>query len=235
VLNAATLLVLEQSLIFGSLPRAMLQQIGGMAQIKELAAGEFLFREGEPGSALFGVISGEIRIQTSSKDGRDFNLNTIGAGEIIGEIAFLDGGTRTASGRALVSSTLFSVPRPPLMVLLQKQPQIAIRLLELVCQRVRWTSDQVAEFAFVPPAARLARRVLHLARSARTSADGSTLEVRISQAELARFLGVSRQIVNGYLQNWRQLGAISLARGCIRIADEPLLEELMLTQATATD
>ena len=215
--NLSTRLVLQQNPIFGALSPDLIERLTKMARNRKYGAGEIVFREGEPGDVLLGVISGNIDIQAGSDDGRSLNLNRICAGEIIGEIAFLDGGPRTASGKATEPTLCFAIPRKPFRALMKDRSELAEQLLQLLCQRLRWTSDRVVDFAFLTPQARLGRRLLHLAAEAQ--------EVLISQAELARFLGLSRQAVNGYLRDWQDLGAVQLRRGKIEIrsADKLLL------------
>ena len=216
--NLSAKLVLQQSPIFGALSSELIDQLVGMGRNRTYSAGDLIFREGDPGDFLLGVISGEIDIRASSSDGQSLNLNRINPGEIIGEIAFLDGGPRTASGYAATSTVCFVIPRAPFLRLMQTRAELAVQLLLLVCERVRWTSDRVADFAFLTPQARLGRHLLHLAAEQR--------EVRISQAELARYLGVSRQVVNGYLRDWQASGAVVLKRGRIAIASSSELAKL---------
>ena len=140
------------------------------------------------------------------------------SGEIVGEIAFLDGGTRTATGRAAQPSTCFMIQRAPFMKLLKTEPQLTVHLLELVCQRVRWTSKLVADSAFLSVPERLASRLTELLATEDTDAYGQ-FEVRLSQIELAHFLGVSRQVVNGHLQRWQKQGFVTLSRGSIVVHD----------------
>lgn len=220
--NVAARLVLKNNPIFGTLPNEVLDSLAEMATSRGYQNGEVVFNEGEPGNLLLGLISGRIRIQASSNDGRALNLNMIMPGEIIGEIAFLDGGLRTASGLAEGSIRVFSIAQRPFFKLLRDQPELAIHLMQLVCQRVRWTSLQLADFAFLTPPARLATQLLHL-RDNKGDAALESADIHISQAELARFLGVSRQVVNGYLRDWQAKGALLLKRGRIHVTDEPTL------------
>jgi len=211
-------LVLQQNPIFGTLSSELIDLLAGMSRNRRFDPGDLVFREGEPGDSLLGVISGAINIRTSSSDGQTLNLNRINPGEVIGEIAFLDGGPRTASGYAMVPTVCFAIPRPPFLQLLHSRTELAVQLLLLVCDRVRWTSDRVADFAFLTPPARLGRHLLHLAAEQQ--------EVRISQAELASYLGVSRQLVNGYLREWQSSGAVELKRGRIAINSSAKLAQL---------
>jgi len=207
----STKLVLQHSPIFGSLDDGVVDALVGMSTTQNYHDGESIFREGEAGDVLIGVISGSINIHTNSRDGQLLNLNRIYPGEVIGEIAFLDGGTRTASGEATEQTQCFTIKRAPFIELMRERSELAEQLLILVCQRVRWTSDRVADFAFLTPQARLGRRLVLLAADAR--------EVQISQAELANFLGISRQAVNGYLRDWQIRGTVELYRGRIVILD----------------
>ena len=217
----ATQLVLKQNPIFGKLPEARLAELAEMSTIRQYQPGELVFCEGDAGNFLYGVIAGCIRIHTTAVDGRALNLNRIQAGDIIGEIAFLDGGPRTASGEASETTTCFRLPRPAFMAFLEQHPKLAIELLRLVCERVRWVNVQVADFAFLTPAARLARRLTQLL----TLNQPPSAVVAISQAELASFLGLSRQVVNSYLRTWQTQGAVTLSRGAIQINSvEQLLE-----------
>ena len=223
--NVAALLVLKNSPIFGTLPADVLDALAAMATNRGYEHGELVFSEGDPGDLLLGVITGRIRIQASSSDGRSLNLNMIMPGEIIGEIAFLDGGPRTASGLAEGLITVFSIPQRPFFKLLRQQPELAIHLMQLVCQRVRWTSLQLADFAFLSPPARLANQLMQLRDKKRDDSPGGDATINISQAELARFLGLSRQVVNGYLREWQDQAALVLKRGKIHISDDQALRQ----------
>jgi CRP-like cAMP-binding protein len=157
-----------------------------------------------------------LLITTTSASGQQLHLNVLEAGEIIGEIAFLDGGLRTATGSAAESTTCFEIDRAAFFQLLERRPQLAVHLLQLLCKRARWMARLVADSIFLSVPERLATRLRDLAKPAEHSLE---VEVRISQTELAQFLGVSRQVVNGYLRDWERAGRVDLRRGAIRIRD----------------
>lgn len=214
--NAGAASVLRNSPIFEGIPADILAKVVALCQNRDYRRGETVFVEGQPGTNLFGVISGRIIITTGSAEGQELNLNVVEAGEIVGEIAFLDGGMRTATGRAAEPTKCFAIERAPFFQLLERTPTLSTHLLQLVCRRVRWMTRMVADSAFLTVPQRLAARLGHLARPA---SSGSGVEVRISQAELAQFLGITRQVVNSYLRAWQREGRVELARGVIRIAD----------------
>lgn len=214
--NAGAASVLRNNAIFQGLSPDLLANVTVLCENREYQRGETIFTEGQPGTRLYGVISGRLIITTSSADGQELNLNVAEAGEILGEIAFLDGGPRTATGRAAATSLCFSIDRAPFFRLLERSPELSTHLLQLVCKRVRWMSHLVADSAFLSVPQRMATRLSLLAKP---DADGRGAEVKISQAELAQFLGITRQVVNQYLRAWQRDGLVTLTRGTIRIRD----------------
>ena len=215
--NAAAADILSASPAFGGLDSDSIRAVEALCVNRRYQPGQTVFRQGEPGTALFGVIAGKIRVSVSSEDGQELNLNLIEPGEIVGEIAFIDGGPRTATGTAAAPTTCFTIARAPFFALLDRRPQISRHLLNLLCERVRWTSRLVADSAFLSVPDRMLTRLRDLAPSGDRLPDGR-VRVRISQQELADYLGVSRQVVNGYLRRWQAEGKVVLGRGAITLA-----------------
>jgi CRP/FNR family cyclic AMP-dependent transcriptional regulator len=153
-------------------------------------------------------------------------------GDTFGEIAVMDGLPRTANAVALDQSTLIVIQRSDFLSLLETQPQLAIHLLKLMCERLRWTSELVEESAFMAGPARLAKRLLILASLHGRAARVGQLELRISQGELARFLGISRQIVNQHLAEWRRHGWVELGRTQIVIHNTDALRAVIAEAAS---
>ena len=211
-MNIGAKTILSNSILFRGLHRSDLEALAELAVNRQYEPGEQLFRQGEPGQHLFGVLSGAVRISAQSEDGREVHLNLLGAGEVIGEIALLDGGARTATGIAVEPTMACVIPRTGFLDYLARHPAVAQGVIELLCERVRWTSSLIEDSAFHSVPERLARRLKGLAGE-----QGG--EVRISQNDLARFLNVSRQVVNGYLKDWQRRGLIDLKRGRIVVHD----------------
>lgn len=211
-MNVGAKTVLAGSPLFRGVDRTTLDALAELAANRTYAAGEQVFRQGDPGRHLFGVLSGKVRISAESEDGREVHLNLLGAGSLMGEIALLDGGPRTATGICVETSTLFAIERVRFLAFMERHAKVAQGVIELLCERVRWTSALLEDSAFQPVPVRLARRLNGLA-------GGEGGEVRISQTDLARFLNVSRQVVNGYLMEWQKLGQIEVSRGRVRVLD----------------
>jgi CRP/FNR family transcriptional regulator, cyclic AMP receptor protein len=198
--------------LFAGLGEDAIGSIAGLCTRRQLDAGEVLFQKGDKGDALYGVRRGRIRIETGTAGGGRLTLNMLGPGDLFGEIALFDGQPRTADAISAEPSELFMVRRSDFLAYLEREPRITVRLLELLCQRIRWVSDRMEEAVLLPLHARLARRLCALA-------DDFGSEVHISQEELGIYVGAARESVNRQLQEWRRAGIIELRRGRISLLD----------------
>ncbi|QIG96515.1 MULTISPECIES: Crp/Fnr family transcriptional regulator [unclassified Bradyrhizobium] len=202
--------ILKMNPMFADLGADELQRLSGLCHTQQLSAGEVLFQKGDPGDALFGVRRGQIRIETGASDGSRLTLNFMGSGDLFGEVAVLDGQDRTADATAGEASELFVLRRGDFLSFLEREPKVAVRLIELLCQRIRWQSERMEESVLQPLPVRLARRLCALAEDF-----GS--EVHISQEQLGIFVGAARESVNRQLQTWRKDGIVDLQRGRIML------------------
>jgi len=184
-----------------------------------------LFSQGDAGDGFFAVISGRIRISSSSPDGQEIHITEFGPGDTFGEIALIDGGPRTATAMAATNAELFKIRRGSFVQLLGDQPDLCFQLLVRLCERVRWTSELVEDLTFLDVPAQLAKRLSLLARHLGTEVPGG-VELRLSQSELADFLGISRQAVNTHLQTWSQRGWLELTRGRVMISNMDGLSQI---------
>ena len=194
-LEFATLLGMNP--LFSGLGEDAIRGIAGLCTRRALDSGEVLFQKGDKGDALFGVRRGRVRIETGTAAGGRLTLNVLGPGDLFGEIALFDGQPRTADAIAAETSELFTVRRSDFLAYLEREPRVTLRLLEMLCQRIRWVSDRMEEAVLLPLHARLARRLCMLAEDF-----GS--EVHISQEELGVYVGAARESVNRQLQEWRR-------------------------------
>lgn len=226
--------ILERSRLFRDLPAAALQKITALATRRAFTPGSLIFSQGDPGDALYGVVSGRVRISASGQDGREMFLNIMEPGDTFGEIALLDGAPRTATASATAQSELILIKREPFLSLLQQEPKVTFHLLQLLCQRIRWTSGLAEDSALLASPARLARRLLSLARLQGPEPQRSA-RLALSQEEIARFLGLSRQMVNQYLQQWKAQGWVALGRGQITLVDQRALQSIASGSDVAAD
>lgn len=211
--------VLEHNFLFHGLPAPSIDAIARLAHRKTYEKGVQIFNQGDDGDALYGVASGRVRIFTADDKGHEVSLNVLGPGDTFGEIALLDGLPRTASAAAIEPSKLVIIPRSQFVEHLERDSGLAMHLMKLLCERLRWVSDLIEESSFLAGPARVAKRLSILVETYGRPLPGSGTELVISQAELGQFLGISRQIINQYLRSWCEHGWVELKRGRIVVYD----------------
>jgi CRP-like cAMP-binding protein len=222
--------VIERNRLFRGLPSATLDRIAALAMRRAYGRGETIFAQSDPGDGLYGVVTGRVRISASAPDGKELFLNIMEPGDTFGEIALLDGRQRTASASATVPTEVLVILRDQFFALLRREPELVSHLLELLCQRLRWISGLTGESALLPVPARLARRLLSLGKlHGQASAKG--IRLSISQEEMGRFVGLSRQIVNQHLQHWKAQRWVGLGRGSITILEPDALQDIAANDA----
>lgn len=218
--------------LFRDLERTTLARVASLGTTRRLGDGESLFLKGDPGDALYGVLSGKVRISTSAPNGKELILSILEPGGVFGEIALLDGKPRSADATAMGATTLFTLARGEFTRFLTGEPKVAVHFIEMVCDRLRTTNDLIEDAAFLALPARLAKRLLSFCHSSVDLADRATTEIHISQAEIGQLLATSRESVNRLLQEWREEGWVSLGRGRVIIHDHQALQDIVVT---ATD
>src|ERR1700694_1694994 len=159
---SSKLAVLRKHPIFSDLDPAALDQLSRYAKHTTLKRGTTIVSKGDPGNSLIAVISGTVKISVSSPDGRSAILNLIGPGETFGEIAVLDGLARTADATANTNCEIYVIDRRDFLPFVRSQPALAMKFIELLCKRLRWTSDQVEEVILQNLPGRLASALLRL-------------------------------------------------------------------------
>ena len=209
-LDFATLLAVNP--LFSGLGADSIKVIAALCQRRQLAAGQVLFIKGDVGDALYGVRRGQIRIESGTESGERLIIDVLGAGDLFGEIALLDGRPRTADAIAAEEAELFVLPRDQFLRYLEREPHLAVKIIELLCGRIRSTNERMEETLFLPLQARLARRLVTLTEDFGT-------EVHMTQEQLAALMGVARESVNRQLNEWRESGIVKLSRGRIWVLD----------------
>ena len=218
--------LLGKSFIFEALDDRARQELANFSFIKRYTAGDTIFTMGEPGQSMMALAEGTVRVSMFTPSDREVTLNDLQAGDVFGEIAMLDGQERSASVKALTNCTLVVLERRALLDLLNRNPDLSIRLIELLCQRVRRSDERMIEIAFLDLPARLAKLVLRLSVAAPASEEKPLGKLSQSQSELAGMIGNSRENVNRCLRRWQKAELVDLKDGWLIIKDRARLEAL---------
>jgi len=217
--------LIERHPLFAGLAAKVHEELLAQSILRQVNGGGIIFEQGEPGLALYGIVEGRVRIYSVGTGRGEVTLNILEAGEVFGEIAMLDGGTRTASALALEPAVLLQLRRESVLATMRRHPELAERIVLLLCRRLRWTSDLIEDAAFLPLPARLAKRLLALAQA--HGQTDSRLHLRLSQRQLATLVGASREAVNKLLAQWREEGLIQLQRQDLYLKDRQALQRIV--------
>ncbi len=212
-LPSAHLALLQRQSLFGELEQDQLERLASYAKTNNVPAGTTIFSKGDPGTALFAILSGTVKITVPAADGREAVFNMLQDGDIFGEIALLDGYPRTADAVATAASELLVIERRDFLIFVERNPKVALKIIELLCRRLRWASEHFEEAVLENLSVRLARTLLRLIKDGDAVADTAT--IKITQQELSQVLGASRESVNRQLRAWETQSWIELDRGGI--------------------
>jgi CRP-like cAMP-binding protein len=201
--------------LLARLPEADLKALASRGRVRSYRAGAVLFREGDPGDALYVVVDGSVRVAVLSAAGEEATVALLGPGEFVGDLALLDGRPRSASAIAHRATKTLVVTREHFRRWLSERPKASFALLEALSMRVRRTDEALADLSFLGLPQRLAKRLLALTSESE--------RLRITQAELASMLGVSRESVNKQLNQFAREGWIALGRGSVTVLNREAL------------
>ena len=193
-----------------------------------LSKGEKLFLHGDVASDVFIIVAGHVKLTVASHDGRQVLVEVRGYGDLIGELALLGDGTRSASAFALTSPTEFLVvSRRSFEELMLADPAMNRALLEDLAEKLRMSAFRQLELAVDDVSGRVVRRLIELAeRFGEVAEDGTaTLRSPITQQDIADWAGVSRQVVVKELRTLRDAGAIETQGSRFTLIDRNVLDE----------
>jgi CRP-like cAMP-binding protein len=204
-----------------------LRRLAANATLVRHPAHTTIFQKGDPGDSMMAVIRGRVKICTYSGEGRELVLNIIDHGGLFGEIALLDGQPRTADAVTLEETDILVLERNRLLPFLTANPEIIIRLISVICQRLRQTSEHLEDALLREAPSRLARGLLRLAGTfGRPSTDGVRLNIKLSQQQIGNLVGISRESINKHIVDWTRAGYLAVQSGFITIRDREAIEKI---------
>ena len=221
--------VLSEHELLGHLKPKELKKLLASARVQRFGMGEILFRRGDRGDKLFVVLSGRITIGTRLGPGKVNVLDVLGEGRIFGEVALLDGAERATDAVALVESRLMVHERGDFTSFLDDHGEAAQRLMAALCERIRSMSEpesyQAVRFAKLP--VRLAKKLLLLAEVyGESTRHGVRIDLNLSQGDLGKMTGTSREGINKQMRSWRKQGLIEDDAGTITISNLKQLKRI---------
>jgi CRP/FNR family transcriptional regulator, cyclic AMP receptor protein len=211
--------LLARSELFSAFDRATLERLVEDARRVQCERNFVLFEEADEANELFVVESGRIAIARRSIDGRESLVALMESGDVFGEMPLFDGGTRSATARALERSVVLRFPYSAVKAALEADPARLWNVVALLAERLRVTDSALADAVLLDVTGRTAKRLLELA------GDQEEFQLPITQEELAGLVGASRERVNKAIAAFIRLGWIEQADRRYRITERERLAQ----------
>jgi len=215
--------ILIRHWLFSVLPGKVIANLSNQFSTRQYKKGQYIFHQDDAANRLFVILKGEVSIETVSLEGKVTKISHLNENEIFGEFALVDRKGRSASAKAIKSSTLASLPDNVFDDLLNRYPEFTKNLLKILVTRLRDTNKQVESIVTLSLIQRTAHLLLDIA--------GKTgPEIQTTQTELAERLFATREKVNSKLKQLERIGAIKTGHGKILVRNaDLLLAQLQLT------
>jgi CRP/FNR family cyclic AMP-dependent transcriptional regulator len=219
--------ILAGHFLLKHLPPADLSRLAASAALVRHRPNATIFQKGDPGDSMMAVVGGRVKICAYSADGKELVLNIIDRGSLFGEIALLDGQPRSADAVAIEDTELLVLERTRLMPFLTGNADTAARMITVLCQRLRQTSEVLEDALLRDAPSRVARGLLRLAGTfGKPEGRGVRLDIRLSQQQIGSLIGISRESTNKLIVEWTRAGCLAVNHGFITILDRDALETL---------
>lgn len=205
--------------LLADLESGEVERIAQVAVPRAYPKGARVFHEGDESDACYVIRSGEIRVTREHSDGRAIALATLGPGELVGELAMLDGGARSASIEALTDVELIALSAADMRGLLERNAGITAKLVIALTRRLRETNERISRQSFQTVPSRVAGVLSQLVaeENAETGRDGVT--IRMNQVDLAQLAGTSRESVSRFLAVLERAGVVRVGRGRVTVLE----------------
>ncbi|QGP92895.1 Anaerobic regulatory protein [Neomoorella glycerini] len=209
---------LRQVPVFADLSPEELQHIASLAIFRRYRKNMYIFMEGEPGDAIYFVKKGAIKLFQVLEDGREKILHFVREGEIFAEVLLFEGGPYPATAETLEDTEVGIIRNADMERLLSRHGEMAVKIIKVMSRRLRQAQEHIRDLALKGAYGRLASTLLQLARDYGTPReDGVTIDLNLSQQELASLIGTSRETVARILSDFKRLGAVGVERQRITI------------------
>ncbi len=204
--------------LFAELDEDDLERFSRVAIPRSYPEGTRVFHEGDHSDACYIVKSGTFRVTREHPDGRAITLATLGEGDIVGELAMLDGEVRSASVETLGGDgELLALPAKDVRALLERHPEITVKFVAALTRRLRAANERISRQSFQTVPSRVAGVLSQMV--AEEGEEGRQITIRMNQADLAQLAGTSRESVSRFLADLERSGVVRAGRGQVTILE----------------
>lgn len=203
--------------LFSSLDEKDITPLITHFKTRKYRKGQILFVEGDIGSQVYFVLSGQIKLSKILPDGNEQILDWCGPYDSLAEILLLEAGSYPATAEAVKESTLLVLTNEGMPQLLENHPRLGVALIRTLNKRLRMNQEFIRVLTSRSTAGILAMILLRLAKPADTLGNPIYVDGNLTHKDLASMIGTSRELVNRTLNQWKKSGLIHLKEGRLEI------------------
>lgn len=219
--------ILKRSELFAGVPAAALAELQAVSFRKRLAAGEVLFRQGDPVDAFYVVIVGRLRVTQTTPEGQQVIMRYLGPGQMAGYTMLTGGAQHPGTAMALDDSHLFGWPVATMRELMARHAAIALNAAAVLGERYHEMQVRLRELSTERVEQRIAHTVLRLARQAgHRTARGIEIAFPLSRQDLAEMTGTTLHTVSRTLSAWEEKGIVDSGRRRVIVCKADVLETM---------
>ena len=218
--------ILAQVPLFKHLPDEGLADLGKKLRQRRFERDQIIFHKNDPGSTLYIIISGKVKIALPSAEGENVLVALLSTGDFFGELSLFDGEPRSATSIAAEATDILTLDQEDLFEYLMGNPMASKEIFAELSLRLRRTDELLSDAAFCDLSTRLSKRILDLAERYGQSLEGggTRINLRMRQQDFADMVGVTRESVNKILKTYKMKGLIRMEKGYVSILDQEALE-----------
>lgn len=210
--------------IFNSLEKEDLELLANATQEVTYPKGKTIISSEEIGSTFFIVKSGRVKVTAEAFGGREIVLTTLHPLAFFGEMSIIDGEPRSASIIALEETKLITMEREVFLRILHRYPQITIKILTILCQRLRRADELIQGLRFLSASGRTIQMLFKLSdEHGVTTREGMLIDTKLTHQELASLSGTSKESMRKIIRDFKEKGYIKFEQGKITILNESML------------
>lgn len=224
---------LTSMILFGNMRQEELQDLERILKPRTFHLNEVIFQKGDPGDSLYIIREGRVKICVMDPEGTELVFAFLSKGDLLGELAVLDGQSRSATAIAVEETQTLYIKHREFLDFLQATPHASIGIILMLCKRLRETDKHLEEISFLDVAARVARKVFETFASETAITESGELSSTSSfnQEELAHMVGASRVMVNKVLNSFASTGYIEIGRKKITVLNKAELYRIARYEA----
>jgi CRP/FNR family transcriptional regulator, cyclic AMP receptor protein len=214
--------VLKRVPLFSDLSEVELARFAEVTREREYPRNSVILFEDDPGDALYIVSTGQVKVVLIGEDGREVILSVLGDGDFFGEMALIDDEPRSAHVIAMKDSHLLVLRRDDFQAQLAHSPQIGLKLLRVLVQRLRRADEKIGGLVLLDVNGRVARLLLDMAEES----GGPKITRKLTHHTIAQMIGSSRETVSRAMRELVERGLIDVTRREITVRDRDGLASL---------